>query len=131
MYMPPRPRMTYSSCPLRTNKLRRHPALVVIGEPECHALWSAFKSTRDEFIASVRSVVGPDVARRFGEGFRHVLKEEFLPNTKWGTLYRELIRLGLAALPKDGALPCGCEAREHERILKNLAGLLDPLQFRN
>ena len=116
---------------MKASKLRRHPALVVIGAPDCHALWSAFKSTRDEFIASVRDVVRPDVAGRFGEGFRQALGEKFLPNTKWGELYRKLIRLGLAALPKDGALTCGCEAREHERILKNLAGLLNPLQFRN
>ncbi|MFY9461756.1 MAG: hypothetical protein WAP51_00960, partial [Candidatus Sungiibacteriota bacterium] len=76
-------------------------------------------------------VVRPDVAHRFGQGLRDALKEEFLPNTKWGQLYRELIRLGLAALPKDGMLPCGHEVAEHERILKNLAGLLNPLQFRN
>ena len=111
--------------------MRRHPALIVIGDMECHALWNAFHGAEGEFIVSVADVVKSDVAHCFGQGFCRALKEEFLTNTKWGQLYRELIRLGLAALPKDGVLPCGHGATEHERILKNIAGLLNPLQFRN
>lgn len=114
-----------------TNRSRRHQALVAIGESECHALWIAFRASETEFVNNVKDVVAEDVARRFGQGFRRAFKEEFLPNTKWGNLYRELIRLGLAALPKDGALRCGHEAAEHERILKNLAGLLNPFSSRN
>lgn len=103
-----------------------HPAVITINEMECHSLYTVYCAHEEEFRRAFNNLDDPELAKRFGDGFKYAREESFVPTPIWIALYFKLAELGLRALKghENKILPCEHKTETHVEALKSIIGKL-------